>query len=243
MTDARPVPLVSLTSGSALAPPMASAAPPVPDSLTQDPPGVIGEPSGTGVGTSQDPGETASPIELPVADPVVTNQPPVPGPAQHLRRRLVVSDCLALCLSWIVLGMAFGDSALSLVLRGSLGVPPVIATLAAMQLLGLYRSRICMRRTQEFQRIVLAALAGAAIFDVVQRHYGVNGPLVVCALGAIVVLSIFRWNYRRWLSNCRSKGMYLRKVVLIGGNYDATDQWRPPLIVLRDVLLPALQSR
>jgi CubicO group peptidase (beta-lactamase class C family) len=32
-------------------------------------------------------------------------------------------------------------------------------------------------------------------------------------------------------------------VVVTAGNYDATDQWRPPTIVLRDVLLPALQQR
>lgn len=31
-------------------------------------------------------------------------------------------------------------------------------------------------------------------------------------------------------------------VAVTAGNYDATDQWRPPQIVLRDVLLPALQA-
>jgi CubicO group peptidase (beta-lactamase class C family) len=31
-------------------------------------------------------------------------------------------------------------------------------------------------------------------------------------------------------------------VAVTAGNYDASDQWRPPLIVLRDVLLPALKS-
>jgi CubicO group peptidase (beta-lactamase class C family) len=31
-------------------------------------------------------------------------------------------------------------------------------------------------------------------------------------------------------------------VVVTAGNYDAADQWRPPQIVLRDVLLPALQA-
>jgi hypothetical protein len=29
---------------------------------------------------------------------------------------------------------------------------------------------------------------------------------------------------------------------ITAGNYDAPDQWRPPIAVLRDVLLPALQS-
>jgi hypothetical protein len=38
---------------------------------------------------------------------------------------------------------------------------------------------------------------------------------------------------------CRGWGLV---VVIIAGNYDAPDQWRPPLTVLRDVLLPALQS-
>jgi hypothetical protein len=29
---------------------------------------------------------------------------------------------------------------------------------------------------------------------------------------------------------------------ITAGNYDATDQWRPPTVVLRDVLLPALRG-
>ena len=32
-------------------------------------------------------------------------------------------------------------------------------------------------------------------------------------------------------------------VAITAGNYDAPDQWRPPLTVLRDVLLPALRAR
>jgi CubicO group peptidase (beta-lactamase class C family) len=31
-------------------------------------------------------------------------------------------------------------------------------------------------------------------------------------------------------------------VVVTAGNYDALDQWRPPLVVLRDLVLPALQA-
>ena len=31
-------------------------------------------------------------------------------------------------------------------------------------------------------------------------------------------------------------------VTVMAGNYDAPDHWRPPMIVLRDVLLPALTS-
>lgn len=32
-------------------------------------------------------------------------------------------------------------------------------------------------------------------------------------------------------------------VAVTAGNYDAADQWRPPMVVLRDVLLPALRAR
>ena len=31
-------------------------------------------------------------------------------------------------------------------------------------------------------------------------------------------------------------------VAITAGNYDTTDQWRPPTVVLRDVLLPALRE-
>jgi hypothetical protein len=31
-------------------------------------------------------------------------------------------------------------------------------------------------------------------------------------------------------------------VAITAGNYDTTDQWRPPTAVLRDVLLPALRE-
>ena len=32
-------------------------------------------------------------------------------------------------------------------------------------------------------------------------------------------------------------------VAVTAGNYDAAEQWRPPMVVLRDVLLPALRAR
>jgi len=226
VTDARQVPWVSLTARSAFAAANASATPLAPDDLSPGPAGEIGDHTGTGLGAPQAPADPAQPVELPVAEPAAPNEPAKSGRSEHLRRRLVISDCLALCLSWIVLGMVIGSPTTPLVVRASFGALAVITTLIAMQLLGLYRSRICMRRTQEFERIALAALAGAAIFDVVQKDSKVNGLLVVCALCSVVTLSIFRWNYRRWLLNCRAQGKYLRRVVLIGANHDAAELWR-----------------
>ncbi len=223
MTDARPAPWVSLTSGSAFAS-KATPAPPISENLTQSSTGVIKDSSSSGIGVQPGARPTGPPIEKPHGNPVNQDQPPTPN--DRLRRRLFFTDCLALCFSWVALGMLIKGFAPSLLLRASLGALAAVITLLAMYLLGLYRSRICMRRTQELGRIVLAVLAGAVSVDIVRGPHGFNVALVTCALSAVVTLSILRWNYRRWLQNCRSNRMYLRKVVLIGATHDAFELWR-----------------
>ena len=44
----------------------------------------------------------------------------------------------------------------------------ILVTLAAMPLLGLYRSRLCVQRRRESSRIAVACIAGALTFGLVK---------------------------------------------------------------------------
>jgi exopolysaccharide biosynthesis polyprenyl glycosylphosphotransferase len=144
-----------------------------------------------------------------------------PGGNGSLRARLVVCDWSAIVLTWIGLGLVLLASSAP-VRRLELGVVGAVATVLAMRLAGLYRSRLCVRRSDELWRIVLAVTAGALAFAYAQHRSGTTGSQAV-SIGAacIVALTALRWYYRSWLRHQHALGMYLRRVVLIGNNEDA----------------------
>jgi len=76
------------------------------------------------------------------------------------------------------------------------------------------------------------------------RHYGYHWYL---GANAMADGSGVRWEETVSAIGNGGQRLYLLPrlglvVAITAGNYDAPDQWRPPITVLRDVLLPALQS-
>ena len=95
-------------------------------------------------------------------------------------------------------------------------------TLAAMQVLGLYRSRLCVQRGQETARIVLAVVAGAVTFELLWGGTDrSNAATIVVAGSCVLALKAFRWIFSQWLRAKRVQGHHRRGLVMIGTNEDA----------------------
>jgi exopolysaccharide biosynthesis polyprenyl glycosylphosphotransferase len=178
-----------------------------------------GQPAPAPVAT---PGGTARPVPF-RADAAAGHRDAVahsPAGRSMLRSRLVALDTFAVAASWIL--VSYGLLTGSAGDRLAPGLAATAATLAAMRATGLYRSRLCVRRTDELWRVFLAGLWGAAAFVVVQWQTGSPGSEVLVAMAACVVLTgAGRWQFARWLRARRAEGRYLRNVVLVGANEDA----------------------
>jgi exopolysaccharide biosynthesis polyprenyl glycosylphosphotransferase len=134
---------------------------------------------------------------------------------------MAVLDCLAVALSWIVIGLwLIGDSDLGSSL--AIGAAGTVTTLAAMAALGSGQSRPGAPRGDEFGRIALAVFAGTGAFAFTQWQLGDSGEqAIICGGACLVLLSRVRAHERRWLSDRRGLGRYLRRVVVVGTNDDA----------------------
>jgi len=164
-------------------------------------------------------------VEVPLSAPVEVGakfQPlGLPAGRTALRIRLLTLDVLATVISWVALGLVLNSSD-GLLDRLESGVVAMFGTLVAMRVAGLYRSRICARRSGEVGRIFIASVFGAALFVVVQWSATTPGPqAAICGLASVILVSVLRWHYSRWLRRRRSQGMYLRRVLLVGVNQDA----------------------
>ncbi len=137
------------------------------------------------------------------------------------RVRLALFDLLAIVLTFICLTFVMLGE-FSATKRLLVGTVATVTTLGAMRLTGLYRSRQCVHGSNEFAKIGLCVLTGAAALAGAQYRLGMTGAQAI-PIGAacLSLLLIFRWHYRRWLRDRRAVGMYLRRVVLVGTNEDA----------------------
>jgi exopolysaccharide biosynthesis polyprenyl glycosylphosphotransferase len=142
-----------------------------------------------------------------------------------LRLRLLVIDVAAVAAAWLVLG-AIDVPALTVSRRWAAALAAVAVTLAVMQLLGLYRSRLCAQRGQEAGRIVVAVVVGAVALELLRgdldRSYA---AAIIAAASCILALISLRWMYCQWLRAQRAQGRYVRGLVMIGTNEDAFTVW------------------
>jgi exopolysaccharide biosynthesis polyprenyl glycosylphosphotransferase len=142
-----------------------------------------------------------------------------------LRLRLFYLDAAAAAATWLVLGTAMMP-ATTATRRWGAALAATAVTLTAMQLLGLYRSRLCVQRRQELARIVVAAAVGAVAFLLLRgtadRRAGVT---IVAAGSCVLALMTLRWIFCQWLCAQRARGRYCRGIVMIGTNDDAVDVW------------------
>ena len=142
-----------------------------------------------------------------------------------LRARLFIVDAVATGGTWL-LWSTINTPATSAYRGWGAAIAATLVTLAAMQVLMLYRSRVCARRGQELARVIVAASAGAVTFELFRgdghRSYAAT---IVAAGFCIVALMAARWMFRLWLRSQRALGRYLRGLVMIGTNEDAVAVW------------------
>jgi exopolysaccharide biosynthesis polyprenyl glycosylphosphotransferase len=144
-----------------------------------------------------------------------------------LRARLLAFDLLSGAIAWIGLGLVLApaDGPVEKLARS---VAALVATLISLYVGGLYRSRVCMKWANEFERIVLACLVGVVAFGGagLSKHPPNVQDALLCGLACVITTMALRGHYRRWLSSQRARGRYLRNVVLVGGNDDSVALWR-----------------
>ncbi len=163
-------------------------------------------------GVVGDPDEPPEPAE-PLADRSTGNR--------VLRTRLFVIDLIGAVVCWAWLGYVLTD-AKTVPGRVLPGIAGAAATLVAMRATGLYRSRLCVRRSDELWRIFAANLWGAVAFVIVEWQLAMPGTeFLACGAACIALVGASRWQYGRWLRARRARGQYLRDVILVGANGDA----------------------
>ena len=136
-----------------------------------------------------------------------------------------MADVAAASGTWVVLG-AINMPGTTAGRRWGAALAAIAVTLAAMRLLGLYRSRLCVQRGQETARIVVAVVAGAVTFALLRgdgdRSYA---EALIAAGSCVLALLTLRWVFRQWLRTQRARGRYRRGLVMIGANEDAAAVW------------------
>lgn len=141
-----------------------------------------------------------------------------------LSARLRAGDVMGSAAAWAVFGwLVLGG----LELRTQLALVGTAwaSTLVALQLMGLYRTRICASSGTQRVRILLATALGGASFvggwDLSGAMPSEAVAVVLLAAGACaLVLAGNRWYFERWLQVQRAMGRFLRPVVVVGALED-----------------------
>ena len=144
--------------------------------------------------------------------------------SNKLKSILVIGDLAAIFLGY----------ALALLLTGFLGEHGVLdalsvtvaATLAGFWCLrsqGMFLARISAIRIVELTHAIRATFLIGAILLLVDRVVGIDLRVLEVAVASVLALLFLvasRSCYRWWLTNARSRGLYRRRVVVIGTNED-----------------------
>jgi len=158
-------------------------------------------------------------------DPGAGHQPPVSPARMGLKRRLLLVDIAATAGTFLTLGVLQVPGGPP-TRRWGAALLASVTTLFAMHLLGLYRSRRCARRAQEAARIMVAILVGGGVLVLLDGWSGGVAIGAVTTVGSCaLVLLVLRWAFRHWLRVQRSRGRFLRSLVLVGTNEDAVAVW------------------
>ncbi len=143
-----------------------------------------------------------------------------------LSYHLALSDTVALILAWVPLTLLAGGPDRGRHILGAAAA--VLSSLAAMQMAGLYRSRVCGLSSRDMVRILFAALVGGLVFVACDWLAGAGATgigLAGTAISAVLILT-FRWRFGRWLKGRHSMGRHLRPAILVGTNEDAAAVWK-----------------
>jgi exopolysaccharide biosynthesis polyprenyl glycosylphosphotransferase len=167
---------------------------------------------------------TEGPVPLRLAPEVTT---PVRG-RQWLRTLLVGIDALGATIGWwtalMVLDAPGAPWERLVVLGGA-----VLSTLGAIAVQRLYLSRVAAVRAVELVRVMRASavsLGGASLTALI---VGVDLPIPIAILGGFLTflfLATGRSFFDAWLKLERTRGRFLRPILLVGANADAVDLYR-----------------
>jgi exopolysaccharide biosynthesis polyprenyl glycosylphosphotransferase len=176
--------------------------------------------------SEQAPDALRNQASVPQATRAAVRSPAPAGKGTYgLRSRLLLVDVVAVAGTWLTWGFISLRAATTNRQWGAV-LAAAVVTLAAMQLLGLYRSRLCAQRGQETVRIAAAAGAGAVTFELLRGEGGRGYTGAIVAVGVCVVaVIILRWMFYQWLRAQRVRGRYRRGLVMIGTNEDAVAVW------------------
>jgi exopolysaccharide biosynthesis polyprenyl glycosylphosphotransferase len=146
--------------------------------------------------------------------------------ARHkLKALLALGDGIAIMLGYFLAGWELGYATRQGILRMMAVVGfSVVAALWAMRSQGLYLSRVSAVRVVEITRTARAVvlLAGAVLlFDRVTHYDWHVRETIVASAVCFVLLCIVRSIYRTWLANARTRGLYCRRIVIIGTDDEA----------------------
>lgn len=147
---------------------------------------------------------------------------PSPGRSDmSLRRHLVLGDIVAVVVAWCTPLLTHSRITVDREIAAS--VAAVVATLAVLQMVGLYRSWVCSDFSRQTLRAALAAGAGAVVLVGSNWLAGTVSvpPALEGAASAAALIVLMRWRFTRWLRHKRAEGDFLRTVVLVGTNEDA----------------------
>ena len=179
-----------------------------------------------GSGAAVVPSEVRRKSWTPAVEPVVRPPRIAQGTAHNpaiarrrsrgLRVRLLIVDVAATAGTWLFLG-TINMPATTAGRRWGAALAATIVTLAAMQVLGLYRSRVCPRHGQELTRVVVAVLVGTVTLELL-RGDGIRSYAAAITAAGVCILALMtlRWVFGLWLRSQRALGRYLRGLVMIG---------------------------
>jgi exopolysaccharide biosynthesis polyprenyl glycosylphosphotransferase len=151
---------------------------------------------------------------------------PRPFAARHkLKILLVLGDTTAIMLGYFLTGWWTGyTSREGIPHMGAVMAFCVVAALWALRSQGLYLSRVSAVRVVEITRTAraVALLAGIVLLGDRVSHYNwhVSGTIIASVL-CFMLLCISRSVYRAWLANARERGLYCRRIAIIGTDEEA----------------------
>ncbi|MBK5333491.1 MAG: sugar transferase [Ilumatobacteraceae bacterium] len=147
------------------------------------------------------------------------------GTRHKLKAVLAVGDATAIMLSYALSGWGTGYSARQGLLRTVIvSAFSVLAGLWALRSQGLYLSRVSAVRVVEISRTArgVALLAGIVLLGDRLGHFDWHvRETLVASLVCFLLLCIVRSAYRAWLANARERGLYCRRIVIIGTDNEA----------------------
>jgi exopolysaccharide biosynthesis polyprenyl glycosylphosphotransferase len=164
---------------------------------------------------------------------VLADQPEPPDTALdrgygRLRTLLIGLDVIGALVAWLVVLTIAGGHAWGTRFEGAI-VAATVLTLFEVGLLAfhrLYLARVCAVRTVEFARLASSSVLCGLAAVWLKQTADVGPPPSVVAIGAassFVLVMCLRIGYSSWLRTCKARGLFCRRICVVGANEEAED--------------------